>query len=296
MPSNSVRPLNDTLREYARGVAGGMIFSLAVLYTMEIWWQGYVVPPHRLLLGALLLFLVIFAFTYYIGMHADKSLGNTVLESFETIAIGTILAAVVLLLAGQLEPSHNLYELITMLAVEGGAAAIGVAVGTSQFPEKTEENGESSHDDRSSREGAETEENGSRVAEKEGSIAHELSFAVLGALIMTFGIGPTEEIELIAYDARPLWVLIALCLTLLATWGISSHSRMATHGRGSAFVAGNPLADAVVTYVIALLVCTVLRWLVGGLDSGGLEVIIAEIVFLAIPGAIGASAGRLLLR
>lgn len=35
-------PLVASLQEYARGIAGGLIFSLPLLYTMEVWWAGFI--------------------------------------------------------------------------------------------------------------------------------------------------------------------------------------------------------------------------------------------------------------
>ncbi|MDQ3135846.1 MAG: TIGR02587 family membrane protein, partial [Acidobacteriota bacterium] len=37
-----MRPIKKSLQEYARGVAGGLLFSLPLLYTMEVWWMGVV--------------------------------------------------------------------------------------------------------------------------------------------------------------------------------------------------------------------------------------------------------------
>ncbi|HEX4668040.1 MAG TPA: DUF2391 family protein, partial [Chthoniobacterales bacterium] len=34
--------IGDSLREYARGIAGGLMFSLPLLYTMEVWWTGFI--------------------------------------------------------------------------------------------------------------------------------------------------------------------------------------------------------------------------------------------------------------
>ena len=42
-------PVSNSLREYARGIAGGLMFSLPLLYTMEVWWTGFVAEPMRLL-------------------------------------------------------------------------------------------------------------------------------------------------------------------------------------------------------------------------------------------------------
>ena len=40
-------PVGNSLREYARGLAGGLMFSLPLLYTMEVWWRRFVIEPMR---------------------------------------------------------------------------------------------------------------------------------------------------------------------------------------------------------------------------------------------------------
>ena len=43
-----MRTVSQSLREYGRGVAGGLLFSLPLLYTMEVWWAGFTSHPFRL--------------------------------------------------------------------------------------------------------------------------------------------------------------------------------------------------------------------------------------------------------
>src|SRR5690348_9303056 len=46
--SGQARPVTKSLQEYGRGIAGGILFSLPLLYTMEVWWAGFSVHPWRL--------------------------------------------------------------------------------------------------------------------------------------------------------------------------------------------------------------------------------------------------------
>jgi uncharacterized membrane protein len=48
--ASAERSIAKSLREYARGIAGGLMFSLPLLYTMEMWWAGFTSQPERLLL------------------------------------------------------------------------------------------------------------------------------------------------------------------------------------------------------------------------------------------------------
>ena len=44
-----VQKNKETLKEYGRGVIGGLLFSLPLVYTMEVWWNGFTAPPAYLL-------------------------------------------------------------------------------------------------------------------------------------------------------------------------------------------------------------------------------------------------------
>ena len=38
------RTIAESLNEYGRRIAGGLMFSLPLIYTMEIWWVGFRYP------------------------------------------------------------------------------------------------------------------------------------------------------------------------------------------------------------------------------------------------------------
>ena len=118
----SVRPVKETLKEYARATAGGLLFAIAPLYTMEIWWQGYITPPLLMIVSAVLMFGVLVAYAYYAGLHEDKSLVNNMLEAAETVALGTIIAILVLKLAGQLPPGIQFYEAFGRIVTDSGVS------------------------------------------------------------------------------------------------------------------------------------------------------------------------------
>ena len=44
------RSIRESLQEYGRGIAGGLIFALPLLYTMELWNAAFTISPEKLLL------------------------------------------------------------------------------------------------------------------------------------------------------------------------------------------------------------------------------------------------------
>lgn len=273
----AARSLSTTLKGYGRGLAGGLLFSLPALYTMEIWWQGYIAPPGRLLAVLLGTFVLLVAYAYYDGLRPDATLAGNVLEAFEALALGVIVAAVVLKLAGQLPAEASAYEIVGKLIKESSATAIGIAVGSAQL-------------------GASDERDGNGANEKQSGWQHEIAFSVLGAFLVISSVAPTEEVIRVAVEAGRVSVLLVALLSFLIALAVVSYVEF----RGSSSMEGEtlrggPLASACVTYACALVVSAGLLWAFGRFEAFGVSAVLDQVVFLAFPGALGAAAGRLLL-
>ncbi|MBA2457682.1 MAG: DUF2391 family protein, partial [Gemmatimonadales bacterium] len=63
----------ESLREYGRGVAGGLLFSLPLLYTTEVWEAGFTMPPHRQLAYLVGTCVLLLGYNRYSGLHPDTS-------------------------------------------------------------------------------------------------------------------------------------------------------------------------------------------------------------------------------
>jgi uncharacterized membrane protein len=62
-----------SLKEYGRGLAGGLLFSLPMLYTQEMWRAGGLLGPERLLVGVLGTFLMLLGYNRFSGLRCDAS-------------------------------------------------------------------------------------------------------------------------------------------------------------------------------------------------------------------------------
>ena len=124
----SAPPISETLKEYGRGVAGGLVFSLPLLYTMEVWWTGFTASPLRLIAFVITTFGLLMLYNRFAGMHEDATLWDVVLDSFEEMALGVVLSAGVLWMLGRISPGDWLSEIVGKIVVEAMIAAIGVSV------------------------------------------------------------------------------------------------------------------------------------------------------------------------
>ena len=77
----------DTLQRYGQGVAGGLLVSLPLLYTMEIWWTGHLSHPDRLLAILLATLALLTAYQTHAGLRDNQSWQGVVLDSFEVLGL-----------------------------------------------------------------------------------------------------------------------------------------------------------------------------------------------------------------
>ncbi|HEU4597018.1 MAG TPA: DUF2391 family protein, partial [Pyrinomonadaceae bacterium] len=89
-----MRTTTQSLMEYARGVAGGLLFSLPLLYTMEVWWAGLTSHPWRLAAYVLATFVLLLGYNYYAGLRQDSCFEEVVIDSFEEMGIGLAVAGI----------------------------------------------------------------------------------------------------------------------------------------------------------------------------------------------------------
>jgi putative integral membrane protein (TIGR02587 family) len=274
------RTLDRALREYARGVTGGLLFSLPLLYTMEVWWAGFNARPLRLLVYLLAGFLLLFGYNRYAGLREDASWADVAFEAVEEMGLGLLVSLGILWLIGQIDSGMPFSELLGKVVVEGVPAAIGVSVGAAQF----------GGDGKGSQgmKGREDKEN--------LSLPGQMVLGLCGAVLFASNVAPTEEVLQIAVESTS-WRLLGLALLSLALSGIILFYSDFTGSRpmrsGNGF--GKVLSLSVISYAVALAASAFILWFFGRFEGVSLATGIAQTVTLGVASSLGASAGRLLL-
>ncbi|HZB43958.1 MAG TPA: TIGR02587 family membrane protein [Pyrinomonadaceae bacterium] len=282
-----MRTVSQSLREYARGVAGGLLFSLPLLYTMEVWWAGFVAHPWRLALYVAGTFLLLLGYNYYAGLRRDSGFSEVAIDSVEELGIGLLVAALVLWLLGQLTSEMPASEFVGKTVVEAMTVAIGVSVGTSQLG-----GGESDEEDKGvGEEGGGDEEAGGI------HFGGQVVVALCGAVLFAANVAPTEEIVLIA-AGMSAWRLLGLAAFSLGIGAlILYYSEFTGSERHVQFDRRHDvLVGTVVTYAVALAASALILGFFGRFDGAGLFTCLAQTVVLGVAATLGASAGRLLLQ
>lgn len=287
------RSVGRSLQEYLRGIVGGLLFSLPLLYTMEVWWAGYTMHPIRLLLYVLATFTLLLGYNRYGGLRCDASPTEIAIDSVEEMGIGIAIATVVLWLLGQLTFDLPISEVVGKIATESMTVAIGVSVGTAQLGGE-----EKSSDTGMENEPSQAQSHSGPFLALEGSdISGQLAIATCGAVLFAANVAPTEEIFIIATQSNSFkligMALISMLLgTLILFYSNFTGAQSFSKSRGIKTVFGG----AVITYAIALVVSAAILWVFGRFDDTSAIVCLSETVVLGVAATLGASAGRLLLQ
>jgi putative integral membrane protein (TIGR02587 family) len=287
-----MRTLRRSVQEYARGVAGGLLFSLPLLYTMEVWWAGFTAHPWRLAAYVAATFVLLLGYNQFAGLRRDTCFEEVVIDSVEEMGLGLLIAALVLWLLGRVTTEMPLNEALGKIVIEAMTVAIGVSVGTAQL---------GGGDDEDSGVGAEggvgVGVGGRKGSRDETHFAGQLVLALCGAVLFAANVAPTEEIVMIAVEISA-WRLLGLCVFSLALAAlILYYSEFAGSEKHVRFDSHHDVAvGTVITYAVALAASAMILWFFGRFDGQAPVTWLAQTVVLGVAATLGASAGRLLLQ
>lgn len=293
--ANDERPVTKSLQEYGRGIAGGILFSLPLLYTMEVWWAGFSIHPWHLAAAVVMTLVLLLGYNRYAGLRSDAGMLEVLIDSIEELGIGLVIATTVLWLLGRIRPDMPISEIAGKIIVESLVVAIGVSVGTAQLGggggDGDGDTGMDSSNDASSPASPE------QTAEDPNSFAGQLVLSFCGAILIAANVAPTEEIIMLAVEIET-WRLLGLALFSIILSALilhysdfqSTQSLDPTHGFFAVF------RSAMITYAVALISSAMLLWFFGSFDGFALITCLAETIVLGFAAVLGASAGRLLLQ
>lgn len=285
---NGKKSIKESTQEYARGIAGGLLFSFPVLFTMEVWWAGYESKPLNLLIMMAVTFVLLLAYNRYAGMRPGVAWKGVVIDSVEEMGIGLLISFAMMLLLRRIDLLEmSVSEVMGKVIVEAMFVSIGVSIGTAQLGESAQEP---------------EEEKDQKLPEKEGikQRSEKMAVAALalcGSIVVGGNVAPTDEVVVIALKAQPYHILIMVVVSCLLSVLVTYFSDF----RGTRRDEINSLVyhiifDTCLCYALALVASAFTLWYFGRFDGLSLWNIVAECVVLGIISSLGASAGRLLIK
>lgn len=273
------RPVSESLKEYARGIAGGLIFSFPLLYTMEVWWYGFIADPAQYIALVCVTYVLLLGYNRYAGMRSDMSFLSVMVDSVEEMCIGLLVSFGVLLMIDRINmASMGIEEMMGKVVIEAMAVSIGVSVGTAQLG---------------------MDSGGGKESESRRSRLGTAVISLCGAIVVGGNVAPTQEIPMIAFEASSMHIFVMVVVSLLINVVVvyfSDFRGSATENKASGDRHFTILFDACISYVAALGSSAFLLWFFGRFENTSFEESFAQCVVLGVIASLGASAGRLLIK
>ncbi len=276
--------------ELIRGISGGFLFGIPLLYTMEVWWIGSYSKASMRLVALAITYLVVFFFNRTAGFRRNQDIEmrwrDTAMESVEAIAIGLVSATVVLILLRQIDIHTPLNEALGKAIFEGLPFSLGVALATSLMSgDRFELNLENNN----------TKGNSTKPTEIENNLA-DLGATLIGAIFIAFNIAPTDEVPMLAAASSSPWQIAVVVSSLLISYCIvfAAGFRGQKRRYKQRGVFQDPLGETLICYLVSLGASVVMLWFFQKLNfSDPWQIWLNHSIILGLPAAIGGAAGRL---
>ena len=261
-----------TLPDLMRGVAGGALLGVPLLYTQEVWDHGETLAPLVILGVVVGAFGLSVALSYYVGFRPGRT-HRPFEDAIVASGLSVVLAFGLLLLLDRIRLGMPIENLIGVVALTSAPIAIGFAIGSALAP----------------KEGAEGSE---RMRGGQG----DLLAAAGGAVVLALNIAPTEEPVRLAQELDWLRLTLLVALSLLLPYVIVFEAEFGGrhHRRGHGGPTQHPSTETLLAYLVAFVLSAVLLSTFGRLDAIDGPAL-ASVVVLAFPASMGGALGRMLV-
>lgn len=255
-----------------RGVAGGVILGLPLVYTQEVWLHGATIRP-VVILGVLVVsFGLNLALSHFVGFERGRTF-RPLEDAVVGFGCSFLLAAALLFLLDRIEVSMPFENVAGIIALTSIPTSLGFALGNALAPVG----------------------GGEGADEMKGS-SGELLAAGAGAVVLSLNIAPTEEPILLAYQLDPVRLVALVVVSVGLSFLIVFYAEFGgvRRRRASPGAVQGPAVETFLAYLVAFVIAGGLLAAFGELD-GFTSASLAEIVVLAFPASMGAALGRLLV-
>jgi putative integral membrane protein (TIGR02587 family) len=284
-------------QDLLRATAGGGLFGVPLLYTMEVWWIGSSVSPAMMFLAIAASLVVVFVLNLTAGFRQTRAttaltaLGDT----FNAIAIGLISAAFLLVILREISLQTQLRESLGKIIFESVPFGLGAAL-ANQFLTASDDTAETASP------AARLPSNGALQRFFPENNLNEtwadIGATLVGALIVAFSIAPTEEVPTLVGAVQGPWLLGVVLVSLGVSYIIVFQANF-TRQRERQMQQGlfqSPLSETIMSYLVSLVAAAIMLGFfqqIGWVTPWG--VALRHIIVLGLPATIGGAAGRLAL-
>jgi len=259
------------VRDYIRAAGGGLIIGLPLLFTMEVWFHGFILPAWKILALLAVGFAIVLGYNAIAGFRRERTVAELVVDATSAMGLGVVIAAVALVLLGRIDFSTSVRDAVGKIALEAIPIAFGASIATTQL----------GGDD-----GGRTSDTGP---------FERLLVGAGGALIFALNVAPTEEPMMLGIEASP-WLLVAVVgASVGLTFALVFLADFGGRPRGGEGILEHPWSETIAAYAVSLLVSVLLLWAFGRTDGAGTASIVGMTVMLTVVASVGAAVARLLV-
>ncbi|MBW4467236.1 MAG: TIGR02587 family membrane protein [Pegethrix bostrychoides GSE-TBD4-15B] len=281
------RQWQQEITELVRGLSGGFLFGVPLLYTMEVWWIGSYLDPPLMLVILAVTFVILFLLNRTDGFRqfSPDQPWQAVMDSIEALALGILCTVLLLVLLRQITGQTPLNEALGKVILEGVPFAIGVALARSIMQ------GQAGDDDPKSA----NSEQPNASATYNATLA-DIGATLIGAIFIAFNIAPTDEVPMLAAATSPVWLLAVIATSLLISYGIVFAANFTTQARRlqADGLFQKPLVETVLAYLLSLAAAAAMLWFFQRLNfSDPWTSWLTQTLILGLPATVGGAAGRL---
>lgn len=283
---------SNQLNDMIRGASGGFLFGIPLLYTMEVWWIGSQTSPALMLVILGITFVVVLLLNHTEGFRKiqSKQFFDTVMDSFEALAIGIVSATCILFVLGEITQETPLNEALGKLILESVPFSLGAALAGAFL---SGDRWSSSNNQDSDQQG--NRNNQGKESNFNATLA-DIGGTLIGAMIIAFNIAPTDEIPMLDAAIAPPRLLAIIAVSLLISYGIVFQAGFTTQKqrRQQKGIFQRPLSETVMSYLVSLFASAFMLFFFHRLSLDDPWTLwLSRTLILGLPATIGGAAGRL---
>ena len=282
-----------------RGVSGGMLVGVPLLYTMEIWWRGSELGPGLMALMVVITLVPVTGLIATTGFRRTRDRGalQVGMDVLDAMALATVCVFAAVLVVGAIHLGGPLHLMAGTVVAELAPFAIGVALASVVFAsgDDGDDGGSGGGGGGHSVDAGSTPSTGGDERPLNRTIA-DLGGTVVGAAIVGLSIAPTDEVPMLAAGRTPLGLLAIVGFSLIISYvivfeaGFGQQDARTTH-QG---LFQHPVTETVASYLVALVVAAVMLAFFGRIRfDDPLRLLADHVVVLGFPACVGGAAGRL---
>jgi putative integral membrane protein (TIGR02587 family) len=283
----NIESWKQEFNDLIRGISGGFLFGVPLLYTMEVWWIGSSAKPLRLLIAIALTFTVIFLLNQTSGFRgtADVRFSEAAMDSIKAFTLGLLCTAFVLVLLQEITLNSPLGEALGKLVYESVPFSLGVSLANQLLSDASEEG-----------EQQPASPNQSKQDRKLNSTLTDIGATFVGAFIIGFNISPTDEVQMLAARTSGIWLLALVIASLLISYAIvfvANFSKQKQRQQQEG-IFQDPFSETTVSYLVSLVAAAAMLWFFNKLTlEDPWSNWVSYTIVLGLPTTIGGAAGRL---